>query len=61
MKNKKTRYCYHHFNCDRKEDCFNGEHCPFFKINPDCQTLTDGITDSYDFEGTFDDMWEGKE
>lgn len=28
---KKTRYCEYFHNCDRDEDCFNGEDCPVFK------------------------------
>lgn len=61
MSNRKTQYCYHHIDCDRKEDCFNGEHCPVFEINPDCQTFTDGTSQPYNFEEAFNDIWDGKE
>ncbi|MFZ2809425.1 MAG: hypothetical protein WAZ60_23825 [Desulfosalsimonadaceae bacterium] len=43
---KKTMYCVYYLNCDREEDCFNGEYCPVYKFNPQCKTKEE---QSYDY------------
>lgn len=54
----KTRYCDYYHNCDREEDCFNGEYCPMFKSNPDCATLKE--IEPPDLEEAMDRIWEGQ-
>lgn len=39
----KTRYCVHHHNCDRDEDCMAGEQCDFFESNPEVYTYPKNI------------------
>lgn len=60
MTDKKTRYCMHHLDCDRQEDCFNGESCPFFELDPSCRRIT-STTEFKDFPEMMDEIWEGKQ
>lgn len=56
---KKTKYCTHYRACNRKENCFNGDHCPVFELNPDCRTMRDA-EQPRDFEDIMDAIWERK-
>ena len=56
MKNK-TSYCKHSLNCDREENCKDGEYCPFFDaatLNPEavfnCQDIA---------KEELDKIWQG--
>lgn len=57
-KPKKTRYCAFHHNCDREEDCINGEYCPVFRNNPDTFMKTKDV-EVETLEDVMDDIWEG--
>ena len=58
-KPNKTRYCVHHHNCDRDENCMAGEYCPLFENNPETYTMPRNI-EVDTFENAMDDLWEGK-
>ena len=58
-KPRKTRCCNYYHNCDRDEDCFNGENCPMFKFNPGCSTLRENKPKEFD-ESAMDEIWEGE-
>ena len=56
-KPRKTHYCVHDWNCDREEDCFNGEVCPFFESR--FNSLEETIINWEDVaKDEFDKIWE---
>jgi hypothetical protein len=42
---RKTKYCDYWLECDRDEDCFNGEYCPVQKYNSDLIDWRDRVVD----------------
>jgi hypothetical protein len=61
---KKTRYCTYFFDCDRPENCFEGELCSFFKPNPDIPPANkeEGNNDLGigGLKDIMDNIWDGK-
>ena len=57
---RKTRYCMYYSDCDREEDCFRGELCPFFKPNPDIapDNNQDDNTGEQDLKDKMDNIWK---
>lgn len=58
----KSSYCEYYRDCDRSENCFEGEFCPLFKINPDISP--EASKDNSGENGLVDIMdkiWDGDE
>ena len=58
MKKTKSAYCEHYLECDREENCKDGDFCPFFIYNPAFQTCE---KEPDKFRSEMDDVWEGRE
>lgn len=61
---KKTRYCTYFFDCDRPENCFEGELCSFFKPNPDISPANKEESNNNigqtGFKDIMGNIWNGK-
>lgn len=57
----KSRYCEHYKDCDRPENCFKGEFCPFFKYNSDIifTLASKDISGENGFKIIMDKIWDG--
>ena len=54
-KRKKTMYCIHAHNCDRPENCLDGESCAFMEVEEKYIPPDDNC------EHWMDKIWEGKQ
>jgi len=58
-KPRKTRYCIHYHNCDREEDCMEGQYCPIFESNPAIFTKVEEV-EIETVDDVMNNIWEGK-